>query len=196
MTVGLSIARVTMLVGAGEKYKRLLIVRNFRDEEQDMTDYALNIGDRAPGDVPFTLYPGEEERQLSDFSGQWLILYFYPKDSTPGCTTEACEFRDWTARGTDGAQVLGVSRDSLKSHQRFSEKQGLNFPLISDPEEALCRAFDVIQEKNMYGRKTLGVERSTFIIDPQSVVRALWRKVRVKGHVAEVIARLQELQAG
>ncbi|RMH50827.1 MAG: peroxiredoxin [Zetaproteobacteria bacterium] len=161
-----------------------------------MTDYAINCGDPAPGGIPFTLYPGGETRRLEEFRGRWVILYFYPKDSTPGCTTEACDFRDRCQGGIPDTVVLGASRDSIKSHQRFSEKQQLNFPLISDPDEALCRAFDVIQEKNMYGRKTMGVERSTFIIDPEGIVRAVWRKVRVKGHVEEVMAKLAELQQG
>jgi len=125
------------------------------------------------------------------------VLYFYPKDSTPGCTTESCEFRDALNdfRQLD-AEIIGVSRDSLASHQRFAEKQALPFRLIADTEEALCKAFDVIQMKNMYGKQVRGIERSTFIIDPDGIVRRLWRKVRVKGHVQAVYEALQELRAG
>jgi len=160
-----------------------------------MTDYTLNRGDAAPFDITCPIYPEGESRPLADFLGSWLVLYFYPRDSTPGCTTEACGFRDQVSLGLENITILGVSRDSLASHQRFSEKQNLNFPLVSDTDELLCRAFDVIQEKNMYGRKTMGVERATFIIDPAGVVRAVWRKVKVKGHVEAVMAELQALQA-
>ena len=160
-----------------------------------MTDYSLNIGDAAPVDIACAVYPGGESKSLADYAGSWIVLYFYPKDSTPGCTTEACAFRDRVAEGVENTVILGVSRDSLASHQRFTDKQSLNFPLLSDGDERLCRAFDVIQEKNMYGRKTMGVERSTFIIDPAGVVRAVWRKVKVKGHVDAVMAELQRLQS-
>jgi len=160
-----------------------------------MTGYRLNEGDAAPSDITCTIYPSEESKTLADFSGNWLVLYFYPKDSTPGCTTEACGFRDQVADGLKDTVILGVSRDSLASHQRFTEKQSLNFSLIADTEELLCRGFDVMQEKNMYGRKSIGVERATFIIDPSGVVRKVWRKVKVKGHVEAVMAALQALQA-
>ncbi|MDX8412509.1 MAG: peroxiredoxin [Mariprofundales bacterium] len=160
-----------------------------------MTDYSLNEGDAVPADIACTIYPGGERKTLAGFSGSWLLLYFYPKDSTPGCTTEACGFRDQVADGLKNTVILGVSRDSLASHQRFSEKQNLNFSLIADTEELLCRGFDVMQEKSMYGRKSVGVERATFIIDPSGVVRKVWRKVKVKGHVEAVMAALQELQA-
>ncbi len=161
-----------------------------------MADYSLNIGDTAAVDIDCAIYPGEGTVRLADYAGRWVVLYFYPKDSTPGCTTEACEFRDRHADGAigDDTAVLGVSRDAITSHQRFATKQELNFPLLSDPDEVLCRAFDVMQEKNMYGKKAIGVERSTFIIDPAGVVRALWRKVRVKGHVDAVLEQLAALK--
>ena len=126
-----------------------------------------------------------------DLQSQWTVLYFYPKDATPGCTTEGCDF---TASFPDfdalGAQIFGVSRDSLASHERFKEKQGFAFELISDPDESLCRAFDVIKEKNMFGKKGFGIERSTFLISPQGEVVKAWRQVKVAGHVDEVRAEL------
>jgi len=158
-----------------------------------MTDYTLNTGDPAP-DLAREAWP-ESSVNLAKLRGQWVIVYFYPKDSTPGCTTESCDFRDvLAAELLSHAVVLGVSRDSLASHQRFAEKQALNFPLISDSDEALCAAFDVIQMKNMYGKQVRGIERSTFVIDPEGIVRACWRKVRVKGHVEAVLEKLAELQ--
>ena len=159
-----------------------------------MSDYHLNVGDQAP-DIALPVWP-EGTLKLSDLRGQWVIVYFYPKDSTPGCTTESCAFRDALPDFSEAkACVVGVSRDSVKSHARFTEKQSLNFPLIADTEELLCRAFDVIQIKKMYGKESLGVERSTFIINPEGEVAHAWRKVRVKEHVANVLATLNELQA-
>jgi len=131
---------------------------------------------------------GDKELSLSDFSGDKLVIYFYPKDSTPGCTLEGQNFRDSYGQFRDaGAQILGVSRDSLKAHENFKAKQGFPFDLLSDQEEALCGQFDVIHEKNMYGRKVLGIVRSTFLIDGDGILRREWRKVRVKGHVEEVL---------
>ncbi|MEW6646598.1 MAG: peroxiredoxin [Pseudomonadota bacterium] len=131
---------------------------------------------------------------LKDFTGRNLVIYFYPKDSTPGCTTEGQEFRDLHAEfeRLDTA-ILGVSRDSLKSHENFKAKQGFPFELLSDSEETLCRLFDVIREKNMYGKKVLGIERSTFLIDARGVLRAEWRKVKAAGHAAEVLAAVKAL---
>ncbi len=160
-----------------------------------MGDYTLNEGDRVP-DLAVPAWP-EGEVNLVELKGLWVVLYFYPKDSTPGCTTESCEFRDALNDFKQlDAEIIGVSRDSLVSHQRFAEKQALPFRLIADAEEALCKAFDVIQMKNMYGKQVRGIERSTFIIDPDGIVRKLWRKVRVKGHVQAVYEALQELRAG
>ena len=130
----------------------------------------------------------------ADLKGRKLVLYFYPRDSTPGCTTEGQDFRDHMAKFTRaGAVVLGVSRDSIQSHERFKEKQNFNFDLLSDPDETLCTLFDVIKEKNMYGKKVMGIERSTFLIDEQGVLRQEWRKVKVAGHVEDVLAAVKAL---
>ena len=138
---------------------------------------------------------GTREATLSDFAGRWLVLYFYPKDNTPGCTTEG---RDFAALLPEfhqaGARVLGVSRDSAKSHQNFCTKQDFGFELVSDADEALCQAFDVIREKQLYGRKYIGVDRSTFLLDPDGRVAREWRGVKVPGHAAAVLDALQSLQ--
>ena len=135
---------------------------------------------------------GEKTLTLSEFKGSRVVLYFYPKDSTPGCTTESQGFRDdylkFRRRNT---VILGVSRDSLRSHENFRAKHGFQFDLISDSEEQLCKLFDVIKEKNMYGRKVLGIERSTFLIDPDGVLQQEWRKVRVPGHAQDVLDSLK-----
>ena len=129
----------------------------------------------------------EKEYSLNDFKGQKVILYFYPKDNTSGCTQEACDFRDNINRLTSFATVIGVSPDSIKSHLKFKEKQGLNFILLSDPEHKLAEAFNVWVEKSMYGRKYMGIERSSFVLDENLNIIKEWRKVKVKGHVDEVI---------
>jgi peroxiredoxin Q/BCP len=134
------------------------------------------------------------EFSLADARGKTLVLYFYPKDMTSGCSVEARDFRDLHARlRRKGVVVLGVSRDSLKSHDKFREKESLPFHLLSDPDEKLCRQFDVIREKSLYGRKFLGIERSTFLIDGQGVLRHEWRKVKVTGHAQEVFDAVCEL---
>ena len=135
----------------------------------------------------------EKEYSLNDFKGQKVILYFYPKDNTSGCTQEACDFRDNINRLTSYATVIGVSPDSIKSHLKFKEKQSLNFILLSDPEHKLAEAFNVWVEKSMYGRKYMGIERSTFIIDKNGKIEKEWRKVKVKGHVDEVIEYLSAI---
>ena len=129
----------------------------------------------------------EKEYSLNDFKGQKVILYFYPKDNTSGCTQEACDFRDNINRLTNYATVIGVSPDSIKSHKSFKEKQSLNFILLSDPEHKLAEKFEVWKEKSMYGKKYMGIERSTFILDKDGKIEKEWRKVKVKGHVDEVI---------
>jgi peroxiredoxin Q/BCP len=132
--------------------------------------------------------------RLTELAGSKLVLYFYPKDNTSGCTREGQDFRDRHAAFQQlGAVVLGVSRDSLKSHEKFREKQAFPFQLISDPDESLCRLFDVIKEKSMYGRKFMGIVRSTFLIDEQGVLRQAWSKVRVPGHVDEVLEAVRAL---
>jgi len=135
----------------------------------------------------------EKEFSLNDFKGQRVILYFYPKDNTSGCTQEACDFRDNINRLTSYATVIGVSPDSIKSHKSFKEKQSLNFILLSDPEHKLAEDFEVWKEKSMYGRKYMGIERSTFIIDKNGKIEKEWRKVKVKGHVDEVIEYLKAI---
>lgn len=135
----------------------------------------------------------EKEISLNDFKGQKVILYFYPKDNTSGCTQEACDFRNNINRLTSYATVIGVSPDSIKSHKSFKEKQSLNFILLSDPEHKLAEKFEVWKEKSMYGRKYMGIERSTFIIDKDGKIEKEWRKVKVKGHVDEVIEYLSAI---
>ena len=135
----------------------------------------------------------EKEYILSDFKGNQVILYFYPKDNTSGCTQEACNFRDNINRLTKYAIVIGVSPDSIKSHKSFKEKQSLNFILLSDPEHKLAKKFEVWKEKSMYGRKYMGIERSTFIIDKNGKIEKEWRKVKVKGHVDEVTGYLSAI---
>ncbi len=133
--------------------------------------------------------------KLSDFRGQKIVLYFYPKDNTPGCTLEGHNFRDNKRKfSANHAVILGVSRDSVTSHQRFKEKHRLNFDLLSDGDEKLCRQFDVIKEKNMYGKKVFGIERSTFLIDEQGVLIAAWRKVKIDGHVEAVLEAIKARQ--
>ena len=150
------------------------------------------IGKKVPD---FTLpATGDREISLSDYLGKQVVVYFYPKDSTPGCTTEGQDFRDsihtFRRRNSD---ILGISRDSVKSHENFKAKQQFPFDLLSDADEKVCKLFDVIQEKNMYGRKVMGIERSTFLIDDKGVLRREWRKVKVKGHVDEVLEAIKEL---
>ncbi|WP_448133396.1 peroxiredoxin [Stenotrophomonas rhizophila] len=135
---------------------------------------------------------GSEHTSLGALAGQWLVLYFYPKDSTPGCTTEGIDFNALLPEFTRlDARVFGVSRDSVKSHDNFCAKQGFAFPLISDGDEALCTAFDVIKLKNMYGKQVRGIERSTFLISPDSRIVQAWRKVKVAGHADTVLEALK-----
>jgi peroxiredoxin Q/BCP len=128
------------------------------------------------------------ELKLSSLKGQWVVVYFYPKDSTPGCTNEAKDFRDLhPAFLKRHAQVIGVSRDSVKSHANFAAKQELPFPLVSDPDETWCRTFDVIHEKVLYGKRFMGIVRSTFLIDPDGKLAREWRGVKVSGHAQAVL---------
>lgn len=131
---------------------------------------------------------GNKVISLKDLSGKKVVLYFYPKDSTPGCTTEGQNFRDAKAKFTrQNAIILGVSRDSIKKHENFKAKQEFNFDLLSDEDESLCKQFDVIKLKKLYGREYMGIDRSTFLIDENAVLIAEWRGVKVKGHVDEVL---------
>ena len=164
-----------------------------------MPDPGDSMLDQSVPHLPLNLASGPRpdgaSANLSDYGGRWLVLYFYPKDSTPGCTTEGIDFNALLPKFKKlGATVLGVSRDSIKSHQNFCAKQGFKFDLVSDADETLCNAFGVIKEKNMYGRKVLGIERSTFLIDPTGVVRQSWRPVKVPGHAQAVFDALQAAQ--
>lgn len=136
----------------------------------------------------------ENTLSLSDFKGKNLVIFFYPKDNTPGCTTEGQNFRDlfdeFVAANT---VIIGVSRDSLRVHENYKAKHSFPFELISDPEETLCKHFDVIKLKKLYGKEYMGIERSTFLIDTQGVLRQEWRKVKVKGHADEVLAAVRAL---
>ena len=154
----------------------------------------LNVGDT----VPDFCLPNQDEEEicLRDIKGRWIVLYFYPKDNTPGCTTEACDFTEALPDFESlNAIVLGVSPDSPKKHRNFIEKKGLKITLLADEEKELCQMFGVWQLKKNYGREYMGVVRSTFIIDPDGKIAAKWEKVRVKGHVDEVKKRLEELQS-
>ena len=132
--------------------------------------------------------------RLKDLRGQNVVIYFYPKDSTPGCTTEGRDFSALHPKfRRQKTVILGVSRDSIASHEKFREKQGFAFDLIADPDEKLCKQFDVIQEKSLYGRKFMGVVRSTFLIDVNGKLRQEWRKVKVKGHAEEVLDAVKAL---
>jgi len=139
----------------------------------------------------------DQDQTVTDKSlrGHWTVIYAYPKDATPGCTTEACDFRDSFGRvESAGAQVYGISKDSLKSHQKFINKQSLPFHLLSDPEIKLLKPLGAFGKKVMYGKETEGILRSTFLVDPKGVIRHVWPKVSVKGHVDEVLAKLEELK--
>ncbi len=153
---------------------------------------APTIGKKAPAfSLPAT---GDKTIALKDLKGKNLVLYFYPKDSTPGCTTEGQDFRDLYPQFQKlNTEILGVSRDSLKRHENFKTKQGFPFELLSDEEGELCQKYDVIKEKKLYGKTFMGIERSTFLIDEKGVLRAEWRKVKVKGHVDEVLEAVKQL---
>jgi len=153
---------------------------------------ALNVGDKAPD---FTLpVDGGKTVALSDLKGKNVVLYFYPKDDTPGCTIEAKDFRDHM-KEFDKANtvVLGASKDSVKSHEKFKEKFCLPFPLLSDESGEMCAAYGVWAEKSMYGKKYMGIERATFLIDKTGVIRTIWPKVKVDGHVKEVLEAAKTL---
>ena len=153
----------------------------------------LQIGDKAPN---FSL-PNQDNAEISlqDFRGSWVVLYFYPKDKTPGCTQEACDFRDNLANLSGlNAVVLGVSPDSAKTHQSFIDKESLNFTLLSDTDKKTLKAYGAWGLKKLYGKEYEGVIRSTFVIDPQGKIAFLWKNVKVKGHIDAIKEKLQELQ--
>jgi peroxiredoxin Q/BCP len=153
---------------------------------------AVAVGSKVPD---FTLpSTGGGNLRLKDCLGRKLVLYFYPRDNTPGCTLEGQQFAALAPRFTKaGVSVFGISRDSLASHEKFREKMGFPFALLSDADEQACKLFDVIREKNMYGRKVMGIERSSFLIDAKGVLRGEWRRVKVEGHAQEVLAAAQAL---
>ncbi len=153
---------------------------------------SLEVGDKAPN---FNLpTDGGGNISLNDLKGETVILYFYPKDDTPGCTKEACGFRDALPDFSKvKATVIGVSKDPVKKHEKFKDKYDLTFPLASDEDGAVCEAYGAWVEKSMYGRKYMGIDRSTFLIDGKGVIRGIWRKVKVPGHVDEVLKTTQAL---
>jgi peroxiredoxin Q/BCP len=153
----------------------------------------VTVGKKVPA-FSAAITGSESKWKLADAAGEKLVLYFYPKDMTGGCTLESQGFRDEHAAFRKAkVRVLGISRDSLKSHDKFRNKEALPFDLLSDEDEAMCRLFDVIKEKSLYGRKYMGIDRSTFLIDAAGVLRQEWRGVRVPGHVEEVLEAAQSL---
>ena len=151
----------------------------------------IEAGKAAPA---FTLKDQHgEKHRLSDYKGQWVVLYFYPKDNTPGCTTQACDFRDnQKPLKKAGAVVFGVSPDDEKSHNKFTDKYGLNFPLLIDPDQKVARKYGAWREKKLYGKTFMGIVRSTYLIDPQGKVAKHWDKVRANGHIEDVLEALSE----
>ncbi len=155
---------------------------------------AIEVGKKAP-DFALQNQDGETVR-LSDYAGKRVVLYFYPKDMTPGCTNQACDFRDNYEQFKDlNTVILGVSPDPIERHQKFIDKHELPFPLLADTEQEVAKLYDVWKLKKMFGKEFYGIERSTFIIDEEGIVRKIWRKVRVKGHIDETIQFIQEEMA-
>ena len=153
----------------------------------------IKIGKKVPEfSLPST---GNKVVKLSELKGKKVIIYFYPKDATPGCTLEGQNFRDnirkFSSRNT---KILGVSRDKMTLHKKFKKDQNFPFDLLSDEDEILCKIFDVIKVKNMYGRKVMGIERSTFLIDEKGILRNEWRKVKVKDHIEDVLEELKKIK--
>ena len=152
----------------------------------------MNDKSKAPSFL--ALVDENKELSLDNFQGSYLVIYFYPKDKTSGCTIESQNFRDYKNKfSKKNCKIVGVSRDSIKSHKSFIDKESLNFPLLSDPDETMCNAYGVMKEKSMYGRKYMGIERSTFLISPDGLLIKEWRGVKVPGHVEEVYEFLSGL---
>lgn len=149
----------------------------------------LNVGDKAPN---FELSDDQGKTiSLKDLQGKKIVLYFYPKDDTPGCTSEACDFRDnLTQFHKKNAVVLGVSKDNVKSHQKFKNKYDLTFPLLADEGGKICESYGVLVEKSMFGKKYMGINRVTFLIDEQGIIEKIWPKVKVAGHAEQVLAQI------
>lgn len=162
-------------------------------ENYDMSDW-IEEGKKAPA---FNLTDDQGKKvKLSDLKGKLVVLYFYPRDDTPGCTRQACAFRDCQKEVIKlGAVVLGISTDSVDSHQRFRDKYHLNFPLLSDPEHKVCELYGAWREKNMYGKKSMGIQRSTYLIDADGKVAKLWKRVQVDGHDQSVMMAVMELKS-
>ncbi|BBL33815.1 peroxiredoxin Bcp [Nitrosomonas stercoris] len=136
----------------------------------------------------------DKQFRLSDITSKYVVIFFYPKDDTPGCTNESQQFRDlYSGFVQENCEIVGISRDTLKSHEKFKEKYSLPYELLSDAEESVCQLFDVIKMKNMYGKQVRGIERSTFILDREGKLYKEWRKVKVPGHAEEVLASLRQL---
>jgi thioredoxin-dependent peroxiredoxin len=169
-------------------------IQNPKSKIQNEPSGWLQEGDKAPA---FTLSADDGSKvKLSDLKGSPVVLYFYPADDTPGCTREACAFRDRSAELKKlGAKVLGVSPDDVASHVKFKTKFKLNFPLLADPEHKVAEQFGAWREKNMYGKKKMGIVRSTFLIGADGIIHRVWKSVKVDGHDAAVIKALQELTA-
>lgn len=153
----------------------------------------MNTGDTAPLDIRVEGPDGPVS--LRDTLGSWTVLYFYPADDTPTCTKEACSFRDSAELKNLGAQIIGVSADDMTSHKKFADKYSLPFPLWSDTDHKLMEAMDVWQEKTLFGRKYMGIKRTTFLLDPQGRIAHIWENVRAKGHAEAVAAKLRELDS-
>lgn len=168
------------------KSKNLKAEPSVKPEKTKKVEYRLSVGDKAPAfDLPAT---SGKSLSLKDFKGQAFVLYFYPKDNTPGCTLEGQDFKRLEKKfAALGCSIVGVSKDTVTAHEKFREKCGFPFELISDEDGTLCEGFDVIQMKSLYGRKFMGIERSTFLIDKKGVVRGEWRKVKVNGHAEAVL---------
>jgi len=149
----------------------------------------LKIGDQAPD---FTLLSDQHQQtSLKNFRGKKVILYFYPKDNTPGCTREACDFRDNLQNfSKKNTEIIGISKDSIEKHQKFKQKYTLPFTLLADENGDICEAYGVINKKSLFGRSFLGIQRSTFLIDEKGIIRAIWRKVKVNGHSQQVLDEL------
>lgn len=150
----------------------------------------LHIGDKAPN---FSLLSDQEHTiSLKDLQGKKIILFFYPKDNTPGCTQEACDFRDLQSEFTQlNTTIIGISKDSVASHQKFKQKYALPFPLLVDKNGEMCEAYGVFKKKSLFGKTFLGIQRSTFFIDEKGIIRAIWRNVKVKHHIDEVLNELR-----
>ena len=152
----------------------------------------MNDKSKAPSFL--ALVDENKELSLDNFQGSYLIIYFYPKDKTSGCTIESQDFRDYKNKfSKKNCKIIGVSRDSIKSHKSFTEKESLNFPLLSDPDETMCNAYGVMKEKSMYGRKYMGIQRTTFLSNNSGIIKNIWEKVKVPGHAEKVLKAVKEL---